>query len=157
MVGCADTQNAKHAQPLHQTHSQETQPFKTLAGFYAPSEVAIEGQKNALVHFIAQKWQLKSINHIPVAHPVTLDLREFPLSKGYAFTECDEIFLEFDTSKILGGALSIINIERKIGECSHNAGDDMMRILGDLHSFHHQNGVLTLISLKDKIELVPAK
>lgn len=155
VVGCADAQNAKHT--LHQTQAQQTQSFKPLTGFYAPNEAAIQGQKNALLHFMSQKWQLKSINHIPVGHPVVLDLREFAKGRGFAFTDCDEIFFEFDTQKILGGSLSVVNIERKIGECAHNMGDDIMRILGDLHSFHHQNGVLTFISLKDKIELVPTK
>lgn len=85
---------------------------------------------------------------------VIVDLTNFAKSQGMAYTDCDEIFFEMDTQKILSGSLMTVNLERKMTNCTHNLGDDVMRILGDLHSFSHQDGILTLISLKDKIELV---
>lgn len=151
VVSCADTQNTKQINAIH--HPSEP-AFQPLATFTAPNQVVIQGQKNALIHFMAKKWQLKSINHIPAGKQVIIDLSRFAQSQGFAYTDCDEIFFEMDTQKILSGALSTINLERKMKDCTHDVGDDIMRILGDLHSFSHQDGVLTLISLKDKIELV---
>lgn len=150
-LGCADTQNTK---PLHSLHHTPEATLTPLATFTAPNQVVIQGQKNALMHFMAKKWQLKSINHIPVGRMVIVDLTNFAKSQGMAYTDCDEIFFEMDTQKILSGSLMTVNLERKMTNCTHNLGDDVMRILGDLHSFSHQDGILTLISLKDKIELV---
>ena len=150
-TGCADTQGAK---PMHAIQRPSEPAFQPLLTFTAPNQVVVQGQKNALIHFMEKKWRLKNINHIPVGKQVIVDLQQFSQSKGFAYTDCDEIFFEMDTQKALSGTLSIINLERKMKDCTHDIGDDVMRILGDLHSFSHQDGVLTLISLKDKIELV---
>ena len=156
LTGCVDGQNVavSQSQALQQN---DNVTFKPLATIYDHNHGINEGQKNALIHFIAKRWQIKSINHIPVAHDIIVDLSEFSSNKGYAYTDCDKIFFELDTQKIMNGGLSVINIERQMNNCSHNVGDDIMRLFGDLHSFYHQDGTLTLLSLKDKIELVPSK
>lgn len=151
VAGCADTQNAKQ---IHAIQHPSEPEFSPLATFTAPNQVVIQGQKNALIHFMAKKWRLKNINHIPVGQEVIVDLSHFTQSTGMVHTDCDEIFFEMDTQKVLSGSLSTISLERKMKDCTHDLGDDIMRILGDLHSFSHKDGVLTLISLKDKVELV---
>lgn len=148
---CTDSQNTKQIHALHHAPDTSFAPLPTLS---TPNQVVIQGQQNALMHFMARKWQLKSINHIPVGKDVIIDLTHFAKAQGHAHTDCDEIFFEFDISKALVGKLTTINLERKIHECTHDVGDDVMRILGDLHSFSHHDNILTLISLKDKIELV---
>lgn len=152
LSGCADTQNPKHLHAVHHTPNMSFQPLPTLS---APNQVVIQGQQNALTHFMARKWRLKSINHIPAGKEVVIDLTDFTKAQGYAYTDCDEIFFELDTTKVLTSKLATLNLERKMSDCTHSLGDDIMRILGDLHSFSHKNNVLTLISLKDKIELIP--
>lgn len=150
VTSCADTQNTKQMYAVHQSSANLT-PLPSLSD---PSQAVIKGQQNALLHFMARKWQLKSINHIPTAQDVVIDLTNFAHATGQAHTDCDEIVFEFDASKVLSGKLSVLSLERKLHDCTHNMGDDLMRILGDLHSFSHQGDVLTLISLKDTMELV---
>lgn len=157
LTGCMDGQNTQSPTQTRALQQTENTTFKPFATIYDPNHGISEGQKNALIHFIAKRWQVKSINHIPVAHDIIIDLSEFASNKGYAYTDCDKIFFELDTSKIMAGGLSVTNIERNMDNCSHNTGDDVMRLFGDLHSFYHQNGALTLLSLKDKIELMPSK
>lgn len=151
MVGCADTQNTQKIHAMHHANEVNFQPLPTLV---APNQAVIQGQQNALVHFMARKWRLKNINHIPAGKEVIIDLTHFARAEGRIYTDCDEIFVALDTTKVLANRLSTLNLERKMTDCTHSMGDELMRILGDLHSFSHENHQLTLISLKDKIELV---
>ncbi len=152
ITGCNDNANSD-GQALEQANDAKS--FKPLATFYTPNQANIHGQQSALNHFLSRRWQLKNINHIPIAEPVSIDLSDFTHGHGTAFTSCDRIDFILDTSKLASGGLSISKIERKMNDCTHNIGDDIMRIFGDLHSFHRKDDVLILISLKDEIELIP--
>lgn len=152
MTGCNDTPSSD-GQALEQKNDAKS--FKPLATFYTPNQASIHGQQSALNHFLSRRWQLKNINHIPAAESVSVDLSDFARGRGTASTSCDRIDFVLDTSKLASGGLSISKIERQMNDCTHNMGDDIMRIFGDLHSFYRKGDALILISLKDEIELVP--
>lgn len=160
-TACSDNQVADKAHATKDDSAQiASQPeqigLKPLTPLYTPNRAVGQGQLNALENYMSKRWQVNRINDTPPAHPVTIDLTTFGSGDGQAITDCGTIYFKLDTAAVLSGGLSIVNIERQLSDCPHTTEDDVMRILGDLYGFTHQDDTLTLLSLKDEITLTPA-
>lgn len=159
-TACGDHQAANKTHATTDDSAQvapqkEPSSLKPPTPLYTPNRAVGQGQLNALENYMSRRWQIHHINNTPPSHPVIIDLTAFGSSKGQAITDCGTIYFQLDTTAVLSGGLSIVNIERQLNDCPHTTEDDIMRILGDLYGFAHQDDTLTLLSLKDEITLTP--
>lgn len=153
-IACSDEHIKEPATIANESQHASQKPTVPL---YTPNSAIGQGQLNALQKYISKKWRLTAINNIPISYPVVIDLTRFQDGLGQAITNCGVIHFELDTTAALSGGLSIVQIERKLTDCSDSTEDDIMRILGDLYGFTHHDNILTLMSLKDELKLIPAQ
>lgn len=117
----------------------------------AHKTVAI-GQNMAVMRFLAQKWQLKNINNIPIDRSVVMDFTTIESGTFTIISECQSISVIIDANA-LPHKISVEQIARQIKPCSDEFEDNLMSIVADIGRFERQSDNLVLISFQDTLQL----
>lgn len=113
------------------------------------------GQNIALMNFLAQKWQLISINNIPTDKFIIIDLQTIERGIFTIHSECQTIIVNIEDDA-LPDKMLVEQIHRDIKPCSDSFEDYLMSIVADISHFSRQeNGNLVLISFQDTLQLSP--
>ncbi len=151
LTGCDDTDLSSPPLKLDNTDT-----FTPLS----PNTSLNYGRESAIFHHLSQTWKLSEINHIPVEGNVILDFTKIDQGKALVWLskKCQPISVQFDTSNISRGELSIINIQRQLTDCSTQTEDDLMMILADTRYLERDTlaqNKLVLGSYQDTLTLIP--
>lgn len=109
----------------------------------SPTAAIDAGQDLAATSFLAKKWQLQSIDDMPLPHMVVMDFTNIKDGHATMHSPCQSIQVLFDTAQ-LPHKLNVVDIERDLMRCSDSFEDRLMAHLADLISFEKQGGMLVL-------------